>query len=224
MTRRWAIGLLTGAAMAATAVLAGCGLVGGSPSYRFRMTVEVQTPQGLQTGSSVMEVVAAKGIAIGDSSGVTSAIVGEAVVIDLPDGPIFVLLSLPDAKGSLQGYVRTALLDDPSETPDGVIADVARLGRGGEREYKGDLPPDVWPMMVRFGDIADPRTIQRVDPVAVGVRRIALETTREPVTTGIEKRLGWLPTVYETLRGSKFKPKGIPVGDFKRLFSTELGE
>ncbi len=63
------------------------------------MTVEVATPQGLKTGSSVMEVRIARGMAIGDQSGVGSSLKGESVVVDLPDGPIFVLLKLPDAGG-----------------------------------------------------------------------------------------------------------------------------
>ena len=47
-------------------------------------------------------------------------------------------------------------------------------------------------MFVRFADIADPKSVERIDPQAAGVRRITVETTRDPVTTGIVKRLGWL--------------------------------
>jgi hypothetical protein len=50
VTRRRAISLLTGAAAVG---LAGCGLIGSRASYRFRMTVDVQTPQGIRSGSSV---------------------------------------------------------------------------------------------------------------------------------------------------------------------------
>lgn len=46
--------------------------------------------------------------------------------------------------------------------------------------------------MVRFRDINDPRTVEMVEPEAVGVKRILLEATQDPVTTGIEKRLGWM--------------------------------
>ena len=47
-------------------------------------------------------------------------------------------------------------------------------------------------MLVTFGDINDPKSVERIDPAAIGVRRIIVEVTDEPVTTGIEKRLGWL--------------------------------
>lgn len=47
-------------------------------------------------------------------------------------------------------------------------------------------------MMVRFRDLNDPKSVERVDPDAICVRRITAETTSDDVTTGIEKRLGWL--------------------------------
>jgi hypothetical protein len=47
-------------------------------------------------------------------------------------------------------------------------------------------------MMVRFRDLNDPKSVERVDPEAAGVKRIIVETTGDDVTTGIEKRLGWL--------------------------------
>ena len=54
--------------------------------------------------------------------------------------------------------------------------------------------------MVRFSDIADPRTVEKVDPEdlvaafgqGVKLRRVIVQLTDEPVTTGIEKRLRWM--------------------------------
>ena len=31
----------------------------------------------------------------------------------------------------------------------------------------------------------------------------------------------WLPRVYKILKGTAFHPEGIPVGDFRGLFTTE---
>jgi hypothetical protein len=50
MARRGALGLLAGTV---AALLSGCGSFFRSGSYRFRMTVEVETPEGVRTGSSV---------------------------------------------------------------------------------------------------------------------------------------------------------------------------
>jgi hypothetical protein len=46
-------------------------------------------------------------------------------------------------------------------------------------------------MMVRFRDINDPSSVEQVDAASIGIKRIHLENTRDPVTTGIGKRFGW---------------------------------
>ncbi|HET9630690.1 MAG TPA: hypothetical protein VFP14_14535, partial [Novosphingobium sp.] len=54
MMRRSVLGGLAGAL---ALMLPGCGMFGNSlPTYRYRLTVEVDTPEGLKTGSSVIEV------------------------------------------------------------------------------------------------------------------------------------------------------------------------
>jgi hypothetical protein len=62
--------------------------------------------------------------------------------------------------------------------------------------YRGNRTIAVWPMLVRFGDPADPRTVRKVSPEAIGVTRITIEVTDEDMTTGIEERLGWLPKYF----------------------------
>ncbi len=233
MIRRGVIALLVGGASIA---LTGCG-VPTSASYRFRMTVEVETPQGLRSGSSVMEVRIARGLPIGDLSGVSSDVRGEAVVVDLPDGPLFVLLKLPDAGPSLQTVVGDALRGRRAETPDAAMIDTAALGSAPPGAYKADLPhhlpysygsvrhPELnvaWPMMVRFKDLSDPKSVERVDPDAIGVRRIRLETTTAPVTTGIAKRLAWLVGLRGSYLSGQAVGDGTALGLYGGLFSTEV--
>lgn len=201
-------------------MMSGCSL-GGRAFYRFRMTIEVETPQGVKSGSSVLQVELWQGIPIGDSSGLSSSVSGEAVVVALTDTLLFVLLQMPNAGPSLQNVVPHALLGRRSK-PDEVLSDAANLGSRFSDKIKAELPRTDWPMMVRFSDINDPTTVQLVDPAAIGARRIVVETTRDDVTTGIEKRLPWLPRFDEMDIGPEFHPVGIPVGDFKRLFSTQL--
>jgi hypothetical protein len=63
----------------------------------------------------------------------------------------------------------------------------------------GETPFPELPMLVRFRDIADPKTVERVDPndlaasFGPGVKfsRATIEIVDDPVTTGIEKRLVW---------------------------------
>lgn len=188
MVRRGVLGLLVGGAVA---VLGGCG--GDSASYRFRMTVEVDTPQGLKTGSSVIEVDAERQEQVlSEARPMFSSVKGEAVAVDLRSGPLFVLLQMPDARTTYISAVTYALAPDLREGGwEPFWKAVNRLG-GWFGSANGELPREDWPLMVRFRDIHDPKSVERVDPEAVGVKRIVLETTGDAVTTGIEQRLEWL--------------------------------
>jgi len=177
-------------------------------SYRFRMTVEIETPQGIRTGSSVMEEGAYKKLKLtSEEHGGGGYTHGEAVVVDLPDGPVFALLTLGDGEQPLGYVVTNALVPDMERADiDAYVATVRKLGRSWSGSVKADLPrlrdigagfrenryENGWPVMVRLRDIHDPKTVELVDPQAIGVKRIWVETTSDPVTKGIEKRLGWL--------------------------------
>ena len=58
-------------------------------------------------------------------------------------------------------------------------------------------------MLVRFRDINDPKTVERVDPgkidasfgPGVSLKSATFQVTDDPVTKGIAKRLPWLGTV-----------------------------
>ena len=62
-------------------------------------------------------------------------------------------------------------------------------------------------MLVAFGDEADPTSVARVGPddlaanfgEGVTLKRITVELTNDPVTTGIEERLGWLPQYFDKM-------------------------
>jgi hypothetical protein len=168
--------------------LSGCG--GNEASYRYRMTVEVETPQGLKAGSSVQEIVAERQEQVlSEARPMISTVKGEAVAVDLPSGPLFVLLQMPDARTTYISAVTYALAPDLREGGwEPFWKAVNRLG-GWSGSATGEMPREDWPVMVRFHNINDPKSVERVDPEAVGVKRILLETTSDDVTTGIEKKL-----------------------------------
>ena len=191
MARRGVMGVLAGAAVLA---LGGCGVLGGTKSYRFRMTVEIETPQGLKIGSSVMEITSYKTMKLtSEEHSGGGSFRGEAVVVDLPNGPVFALLKNDNAGQPLDVRVTSALSQVTEfNTVDDYVATVADLG-GMFSSAKAELPREGWPIMVRFRDIDDPKSVEKVDPDAIGVKRILLETTGDDVTTGIEKNLKWFP-------------------------------
>ena len=106
MTRwKWILGL--------TAALIVFAWSESTSSYRFRMTVEIETPQGIRTGSSVMEEGAYKKLKLtSEEHGGGGYTHGEAVVVDLPDGPAFALLTLGDGQQPLGYVVTNALVPD----------------------------------------------------------------------------------------------------------------
>ncbi len=169
--------------------------------YRFRMTVEVATPHGLKSGSSVMEVeVSRELLRFGDMGPGSGGLKGEAVAVDLPDGPLFVLPKQKDAgqnlldenaTAALIGHGREAVIASRGKVTlfEDFMASVKQLGQRQSVGHTAELPRADWPMMVRFRDVHDVKSVEEVVPETVGVQRIVLQVTREPVSEELAKRL-----------------------------------
>jgi hypothetical protein len=242
---KWLIAMVALTCMAVTA----CGpstnnnetrdTIGGGkiyPTYRYRLTVEVDTPEGLKTGSSVIEVATSKGgdYAIPSPRALSYKVHGEAVTVDLGKrGLMFALLR----SERLNDWAAAGLELVAPPTPDSVETDdeygyrraraLALVGpqllprnedAKGNPSFERSAPPTAYPMLVRFGDITNPRTVAKVDPDALGksfgkgvtLRKITVERTEDAVTSGIEKRLAWLPSQS----GSLVKyPSMTPIGE-----------
>jgi hypothetical protein len=208
-------------------LVSGCGVLGERASYRFRMAVQVDTARGMVSGDSVYEVTASKNLRLtSEETTGGGGLRGQAVIVDVPDGPIFALLKLPP-RGDRLALVVTRALSGKEQLgdTDDYIAAVRNLG-GWFGGAKGELPREYWPMMVRFRNINDPTSVELLDPESAGVKRIIVETTNESVTSGIERRLPWLPRQRGSLikRLSVPNPADPPIG--ARLnemdFSTEV--
>ena len=228
MARRGVMGVLAGGV---AAVMGGCGVLGGEKSYRFRMTVEVETPQGLKTGSSVMEITSYKTMKLtSEEHAGGGSFRGEALVVELADGPLFVLLKNDGTGQPLDTRVTSALSGESSfRTVDDYVAAVGKLG-GMFGSAKAELPRADGPLMVRFRDIDDPKSVDQVDPEAIGVKRIVVETTNDDVTTGIEQRLGWFTQYLDRhLDGTSASIEDLTSDSpsahmSSRSFSTEIGK
>ena len=98
--------VLTTIAALALLGLTGCGKP-EFPDYRYRLTVEVDTPQGLRTGSSVIEVHSVR--EHGYMERLLTTAKGEAVAVDLPGGKVlFALLTGENGSWDAAGGLRDA--------------------------------------------------------------------------------------------------------------------
>ena len=184
-----------GASTLALLALSACGVVEDYPPFRYRLTVEVATPQGLRTGSSVIELhYSGLHTGIGWASGGGYDVKGEAAAVDLGGGHVlFALLTRPGASDGAAQYVTSAF-----PMPSSTTADYFAKLRA--RRDVGVLPTSAYPMLVTFGDVRDPKSVVAVDPADLAksfgagtkLTRITVQMTDEPVTKAIEKRLGWL--------------------------------
>ncbi|WP_411290347.1 hypothetical protein [Sphingorhabdus sp.] len=160
------------------------------PDYRYRLTVEVETPEGLKTGSSVIEVntaVSGKYSIVGPNK-VNMKIRGEAVSVNLGyRGTLFALLRSEYSEDWAQYALFSA--HEPVKPP------ILTFGNQREPTFEGQMkstlrrqgnyyveqyPNNVstrpefrneggrktsnYPYMVRFRNITDPASMEAVDP------------------------------------------------------------
>jgi hypothetical protein len=212
MTRRGLFGRGIVGLMAATIgamLTSACGWL-FSERYRFKMTVEVETPEGLKTGYSVYQVGAGNNNfrLLPDENARGWSVKGEAVAVDLPGGQtLFALLKTGADHGDLAGLSMETL--DPLYKND-VVESAQRISAGHALHGAVVVPPTRWrellrtsedvpnyPLLVRFKDAGDPTSVELVDPAdlaksfgpGVKLSRITVAVTDEDVTTGIEGRL-----------------------------------
>lgn len=187
------------------------------PGYRYRLTAQVQTPEGLKTGSSVIEVQwTTPGKIFGSQGSASYRLKGEAVAVDLPKGQtLFILLSTPwSYDWAAQALGNTGILKT-MVSAEGADPGVHPLPR---TIMLGPDKLDNYPYFVRFRDPRDPASIERVDPDALAktfgpgttLKALTVQLTSDPVTHGIYARLPWLKTQQGSL--VKYPPR-TPIKD-----------
>jgi hypothetical protein len=221
-----------------------------SATLRYRLTLEAEVDGKPVAGSGVIEVTSALSPAVmTNASGPYAAQVivrGQAVALDLADrGTLFALLKDNGRAGSRSGSDELFGGHDALSHPARPPFDYHEVKRLRGLRLKTELPFSRLPLLVRFRDVDDPKTVERVDPndlaasFGPGVRlvRATVEIVPAgwwpfnalgwpgalagvPVTVGIETKLGWLAE----LRGgylhggstSRNAPFGLHGGDFQR--------
>ncbi|MGA2491464.1 MAG: hypothetical protein ABSF67_00785 [Roseiarcus sp.] len=184
--------------------LAGCGR---SASYRYKLTLSVDTPEGVKTGFNVVEI---------DYWAVTFPAQGEphktrgqGIYLDLGPGrrPLIALLTrIRRANDSWPIFLGWGL-DDPMEViykaclgKSAVYSfiDVAQQFDQCQRPLA--ITPADLPDLVTFADVDDPKSIMLVDPndlratlgPGVSWKSITIETTGDRPTKGIDEHLSWV--------------------------------
>jgi hypothetical protein len=199
------------ALVAISLCLAGCGR---SESYRYKLTLTVNTPDGTKRGSSVVEVLFYD-VSIPER-GTMHKLTGEALYLDLGPGrrPLIALLTKQlhlenrqqswSRDGGPTGDLLLPLYSVTVPASASALDYVAMIGRlRGAREITTHDLPD----LVTFADITDPKTVIEIDPndlqatlgAGVSWNAITFEITDEPITKGIVLKLPWIPAYRATM-------------------------
>jgi hypothetical protein len=180
--------------IALLAVISFLSACGETHTWREKTILEVETPRGVVTGGSVAEVTVHWFGSLEQAfsaSAVSAGKRGEAGVLELAPGKYLFALTLdPEA-------ARAETMFALPQDPDGKSV-TARLE--ALRETR-NVPEELYPRLVTFADVSDPKSVKLVDPANLAatfgpgfaLKSVKLEVTDEKVTEGaIEGALGWL--------------------------------
>ena len=186
------------AASLTLAFLAGCG---DQYAWNQKVTVQVETPDGVRTGSSVQHVSVShqtNDTIVGLQNGHTGStgVAAEAVVVDVrpdagPDEPryLFMLNRRPSGDPFYVARIaQEAIGDDLGKIEPGRRYRTIQTAKGAVHR----VPRDAYPLMVTLRDMTDPTSVTRVDPddlaatFGPGVRlaAVTLEIVDADVTRG----------------------------------------
>jgi len=194
------------------------------PGHKFRLTIEVETPEGIKSAAGVMSVHPDRGY----SRRGQTAVRGDAVFVDLGGGRNLVaLLAHIDKTIDLEGITYVALRAYKAAGRNPSFNEMGRMT--GAVPVTGALVP----VLVTFADVNDPATARAVppdDPEAVfgkgfRVHGITAEVVPngfwpldfggplgEPVTRGIVAKLPWL-NGPDASAAMAIKAAGLPTGE-----------
>lgn len=191
------------------------GLKNSEASWRYKMTVIVDTPEGEKSASAVREVtvrIIRRGVHP-QTPRVEKDVSGEAVMLDLKDRGI--LFATMDTSGSYR-IVFEAFPGPPGLTEEGM-AYYKKLKNKKAVIEPGRVPN---PLLVTFTDLTDPMSVKEVDPnnleeifgQGVRLKEINIEMTDDPVTWRIKKTLPWLDRLEGKYLHGGSTGRGAPLG------------
>lgn len=193
-------------------------------TYRYRIIVNVETPEGVQSASSVIEINEVFQPRIGDSPSSQSQVRGEAVFVDLGNGKNVVALLAGGQNGAGVDYPWGIVFK--TFKIDGNNHDMLRaMESSTERRV---LSWDHYPTFVTFTDLKDPLSARVVSQgqfesvfgPGTRLRDVTIEMTKDDVTRGIEKKLPWWGMKFSEMRN----PDGTALSlDQRQYYAQILG-
>jgi hypothetical protein len=212
-------------------------------TFRYKLTAEVITPQGLRTGSSVIEVTYAHHGDWGGGDGPDQTVNGEAVYVDLGQGKnVFILFSStssgrePADRRIDRNYSDRRGASSVLALPIKVFAINWIFGR--EIELCNELtakvtrnpvtiPNELLPTLIRLEHLDDPRSAKIVQPnffsaefgAGFDLHQVTIEASGEPITRRLDAVLPWLNLDAEV---SKIKPPTSKPGSLPGVFYTSF--
>lgn len=211
----------------------------------YRLTLDVETPEGVKTGSGVIAVYYMRIPQLWATRSQSTRLLGEAVAVDLGErGTMFALLT-GRTKDGKPGWPEAPNMLTKVMAPEiwSMKPGPGQVIRMGLMSGKKVVPDEYIPFLVRFRDETDPKTVEAIDPKdlaaafgpGVTLKSVTIEMVSagwwplslfgiggEPVTTGIEKRLGWLSKYPEPSLDPSAPVINSPIsklvhhGDFRR--------
>lgn len=169
-----------------------------SYSHRYRLTIEVETPAGLKSASSVIQSEVETQPTITDHTGAVTSLRGDAVLLDLGGGKNAIALLATGTEAKNQQAMVYLAPEAFHLARCGTPFCSWKLMEGvtGAR----DLPLPLTPTLMTLSDANDPKTALIIQPSEFPVvfgpgynfKRAWIEMTDAPVTRSIKQRLPWL--------------------------------
>jgi hypothetical protein len=192
--------------LCAALALAGCGR---SASYRYKLALTLNTPDGVKTASNVVEINAFD-VTL-PARGIGHKTTGQALYVDFGTGrrPLIALLTRirratdpwPTFRGWGEDGPGEALAENclGAKKPEDWLDEVKATRKCGRPVA---ITPADLPDLVTFTDTNDPKSVMLVDPnnlnatlgPGVSWRSMTLEATDEPLSQGIDGHLPWVRT------------------------------
>ena len=210
--------------------LAGCA---GKHELNYRMTVEVEIPQGLRSGSSVWQYTYTDkpDLFIVWRQGAW----GEAVAVDLPGNrTLFMVVEQYGLVDYAMQIPRAVFSDELAALNAGSDVEIDltdKLDRLKETSLSKDLTIPQMPAFAMFRDLRDLVSVEYVRPEEFSTKlgsgyklhRVNMTITKDPVGEGIVARLPWLTEYYgqsldrASIHDNSRASNTLGAGSFRRI-------